>query len=217
MHSNPEVEPIPYALSLTVRISGILLFVFSILVVLVRFVQFYLFKDPPLEDLVQAQGFIPMLGIPSLLSALFFLIGLGGLFLKQLRHIDVMGAVVFLFAFVGVALSYGAIWSYALATPGIAALAPELLVDPSSVLVMATLISFMLGQVGWLLVGVWSFLKGSIPRWSSMTLIFSILGAMALSPFAETQTVRLLFNMLLGIGPAVIGYVLWRYPDPGEG
>ena len=184
--------------------------------VLVRFVPSFIFKDPPLEELVQAQGFIPLLGIPSLLSALVFMLGLAGLFLKQLRQIDVMGAVVFLFAFVGVALSYGAIWSYALVTPEIAALAPELLLDPSSGLVMATLISFMLGQVGWLLVGVWSFLKGSIPRWSSLTMIISILGAMGLSPFAETQAIRLLFNVLLGIGPAVIGYVLWVDPEPGE-
>ena len=92
---------------------------------LVRFVHFFIFKDPPLEELVQAQGFIPLLGIPSLLSALVFLLGLAGLFLRQLRQINVMGAVVFLFAFVGVALSYGAILSYALVTPGIAVLAPE--------------------------------------------------------------------------------------------
>jgi len=192
------------------RLSGLLLLVFSLIVIFVRFVQFALFNDPPLDELVQTQGFILLLGIPSVLSAIFFLVGLAGLYIKHIQRLGVFGNWVFLAAYLGIQLSAGAIWSYAFVAPAIAPIAPELLASPSSGVVRWTLISFLLGQVGWLLAGLWTFWVAVLPRWSSLTLVLSIAAGIALAPFADTQLLRLLFNILLGIGPGAIGVALWR-------
>jgi hypothetical protein len=200
----------PDTISKFIHISGIMLVAFSIVVVAARFVQFFLFKDPSLEELVQREAFIPLLGIPSVLSAIFFLVGLTGIYLKHIYRIGVFGNLIFITAFIGIQLSAGAIWSYAFATPAIAPVAPDLLTNPSSGIVRATLISFLLGQLGWLMVGTWTFWVGLLPRWSSLTLILSIAAGIAIAPFADTQILRFLFNVLLGIGPGVIGMVMWR-------
>ena len=41
--------------------------------------------------------------------------------------------------------------------------------------------------------------------------VSSIILVVVMTPFAQTQLLRLIYNILLGVGPLSIGYVLWRY------
>ena len=50
------------------------------------------------------------------------------------------------------------------------------------------------------------------PKWVSITLIGSILALGVLSPYAETPQLRVLYSLLIGVGPIAIGYSLYVYP-----
>jgi hypothetical protein len=56
-----------------VRVSGLLFFLFGLLAVILRLVQFLVLGGPSLEELALEGGFLALQGIPSLLAAIFFL------------------------------------------------------------------------------------------------------------------------------------------------
>ena len=109
-------------------------------------------------------------------------------------------------------ISTGAMWTYAFTAPDLAREIPALLTDPTSGIVRAVIASMFIGQIGWLLMGLVALRANVIPRWAAVVAIGSILLAMALTPFAETQFIRFVFNLLLGAGPLAVGWVLWRGP-----
>jgi hypothetical protein len=107
-------------------------------------------------------------------------------------------------------LSSGAMWTYAFTAPVLAREAPYLLTSASSGIIKAVIGSMALGQVGWLLLTIVSLRARVIPRWAVLVAIFSILLVVVMTPFAQTQLLRFIYNVLLGAGPLAIGYVLWR-------
>jgi hypothetical protein len=52
-----------------------------------------------------------------------------------------------------------------------------------------------------------------IQKWISSTLITAIIAACILSLFANIQFLRPLYNVLIGLGPIVAGYPLYRHAD----
>ena len=193
-----------------IRASGFLFLIFGLLTVVLRITQFFILGDPPLEQLVVADPFLLLQGIPSLAAAIFFLLGTAALHLRQAHRTGTVGLVVLIIAFSGLTLSTGAMWTYGFTAPELAREAPSLLTSPTSGVIHAVLVSMVIGQVGWLLMAIMALWANVIPRWASLTAIVSILLVVVLTPFSQTQLLRLVYNARLGLGPLAVGYVLWR-------
>ena len=193
-----------------IRVSGFLFFAFGLMAVLLRILQFFVLGDPPLETLVLDPRFLVLQGIPSLLAGIFFLSGASALYLRQADQLGRLGLVLYFLAFAALVLSTGAMWTYAFTAPVLAREAPDLLTSPSSGIIRAVLGSMALGQAGWLLLLLVSLKGKAIPRWALTVAIASILLVVILTPYAQSQVLRLLCNILLGAGPLAVGYVLWR-------
>lgn len=193
-----------------IRVGGFLFFSFGIAALLFRIVQFGILGDPPLETLVLTDEFIFLQGAPSLIVAAFFLVGATALYLYQSQELGWMGLVVYLISFFSLVLSSGAMWTYAFTAPELAREAPHLLTSPSSGIIRSVMGSLALGQLGWLLLVLISFRSKKLPKWALWVSISSLLLVIVLTPVAQTQILRLIYNILLGAGPLAIGYVLWR-------
>jgi hypothetical protein len=193
-----------------IRVSGFLFFLFGLLAVVLRIIQFLVLGDPPLQELALSKGFLILQGIPSLLAAIFFLSGCNALHLRQADRVGLAGLVAYLLAFSAMVLSAGAMWTYAVTAPFLAREAPELLTSASSGIIRAVLASMALGQVGWLLLALVSLRAKVIPQWALLLAVGSIALVLVLTPFAQTQLLRLIYNVLVGAGPLAVGYVLWR-------
>ena len=193
-----------------IRVNGFLFFLFGIASIVFRIVQFFILGDPPLEILVLRKEFLVLQGIPSLVVAIFFLLGSTALYLRQADQLGSIGLVIYILSFSALVVSSGAMWTYVFTAPVLAREVPDLLTSPSSGIIQAVIASMALGQIGWLLMVLVSFKSRNIPRWSLWVSITSIILVVVMTPFAQTQLLRLIYNILLGAGPLAIGYVLWR-------
>ena len=193
-----------------IRISGFLFFLFGLLAVIFRILQFFVLGDPPLELLVLDRRFLYFQGIPSLFAAIFFLLGASALYLRQADQLGRLGLVVYFLAFSALVISSGAMWTYTFTAPHLAREAPNVLTSADSGVIQAVLGSMILGQIGWLMLLLISLRGRTVPRWSLIVAILSIFLVVVLTPFTQTQFMRLVFNVLLGAGPLVVGFVLWR-------
>jgi hypothetical protein len=193
-----------------IKTSGFLLLLFGLFSVLLRILQFFFLGDPPLETLALDQRFFYLQGIPSLLAAIFFLAGATALYLYQAHRLGRLGLLIYFITFSTLVLSAGSMWTYAFTAPALAQDAPGLLTSPDSGVVRAVLVSMAVGQVGWLLLLLVSLRARIIPRWALIIAILSICMVVVLTPFAQNQALRFIYNLLLGLGPLAIGFVLWR-------
>jgi hypothetical protein len=198
------------SVDLFIRASGFLFFLFGLLSILFRVIQFFVLGDPPLEMLVLDQRFLYLQGIPSLFAAIFFLSGATALYLRQAKQTGRLGLVVYFIAFTGLVISTGAMWTYAFTAPALARGAPYLLSSSTSAIIKAVMGSMVVGQLGWLLLLVVSLKGRGVPRWALVVAILSIVLVVIATPYVQTQVHRLLYNVLLGIGPLAVGYVLWH-------
>jgi hypothetical protein len=193
-----------------IRIGGFLFFSFGIAALLFRIIQFGILGDPPLEILVLTDEFLFLQGVPSFIVAIFFLVGATALYMRQIQELGRIGLVIYFISFSMLVLSSGAMWTYAFTAPQLAVEAPQLLTSPSSRIVRSVIASLALGQIGWLLLVLVSFRSRKIPKWALWVSFSSILLVIIMTPFTQTQFLRLFYNVLLGAGPLAIGYVLWR-------
>jgi hypothetical protein len=193
-----------------IKASGFFFFLFGLIAVILRIIQFFVLGDPPLELLVLDKRFFLFQGIPSLIAAIFFISGATALFLFQADQLGPLGIVIYFFTFSFLVISSGAMWTYAFTAPVLAHSIPKLLTSADSGIIRAVLISMALGQIGWLLLLLISLRIRKLPRWALLVSISSIFGVIVLTPFTQTQVIRLIYNLLLGAGPLAIGYVLWR-------
>jgi hypothetical protein len=193
-----------------IRVSGFLFFLFGLLSILFRAIQFLILGDPPLAILALDHRFIYLQGIPSLFAAIFFLSGATALYLRQANRTGRLGLFVYFAAFTGLVISTGAMWTYAFTAPELARNAPQLLSSSTSAIIRAVMGSLVVGQLGWLMLLVVSLKGRVVPRWALVLAILSIILVVIATPYVQSQVHRLLYNVLLGIGPLVVGYVLWR-------
>jgi hypothetical protein len=193
-----------------IHVSGFLFLLFGVMAVVFRIVQFFVLGDPPLEQLVLTRPFLALQGIPSLVVAVFYLLGASALYLRIADRTGWVGLVVYYVAFSAMAISTGAMWTYTFTAPALAREAPFLLTSSTSGIVRAVVASLFLGQVGWLLMAVIALWAKEIPQWASLVAVGSIVLVVLMTPFAQTQLLRLIYNVLLGAGPLAIGFVLWK-------
>ena len=205
-----EVRRPSISIDLFIRVSGFLFFAFGLLAVLFRIVQFFVMGDPPLELLVLDRRFLYFQGLPSLLAAIFFLSGVSALYLRQASQLGWSGLIVYFLAFSALVISSGAMWTYAFTAPVLAREAPHLLASPNSGIIQAVLASMVLGQVGWLMLLLVSIRGRNVSRWATILALVCISLVVVLAPYTQTQFMRLLYNVLLGTGPLVVGFALWR-------
>ncbi len=200
-----------------IRWCGLAALAGGIFIILARVFQVVLFGDASLRVHASSPLFVPLLGIPGLVGSVGFLIGIVGLQVRQANRSGPLGLVIFLLAFLGGALSLGANWTYAFATPLLYELQPELLDADLALPIWRTLgsgllISYLAGAVGWLLMGISVLIAGSLPRWVGLMIIASILSA-GLAPVSTDGPWGLLVNILIALGPMAAGYALWAFPD----
>jgi hypothetical protein len=152
-------------------------------------------------------------------GALFLLLGLTGLYLRQRERTGVSGLVGFLLAFVGTALFVGTGLSSAFLWPAIAFEAPTFVASGGGMFthplalgpILAARIFLVLGFV-WL--GVVSFRAGVLPRWGS---ILVILGVVATNlPTEPVGPVPWVVSVLGGV-VFCLGLVGWGWFLNGRG
>ncbi len=192
----------------------------GIFIILTRVFQVLLFGRSPWSIQAASDLFVPALGLPGLLGSLGFLIGLVGLYLRQAKQIGIMGLVVFLLAFTGIALSLGANWGYAFMAPYLESQNPSLLDTPFSdpnwgVLGVGFALSYLAGGVGWLFAGIITLIARVLPRWVGLTIVVSIILA-GFAPFETNGPGGILVNGFLSAGPIAAGFALWTEAAAGK-
>lgn len=195
------------------RLSGLAAVIGGVFIILPRVFQVSLFGDQPLSVQAVSDLFVPLVGIPGLIGSICFLFGAVGLYAAQAQKTGILGLIVFIFTFTGIALSLGANWTYGFASPILGQLSPELLNadfgDPGwGALGTGLSVSYLSGGIGWLLMGILTLFSGVFPRWVGLTMITGLLAA-AFVPLEIVGFQGIIVNILLSLGPIAFGLALW--------
>ena len=142
-----------------------------------------------------------------LVGTALLLLGLVGLYASQSRAAGMLGFVGFLLAFVGTALTAGAIWFEVFVTPDLAARAPDL--TTAELGFAGFVLSFLLAAFGWLLFAIATLRAGAYPRPAAMLLV-----AGALVSFVPLFVQVPATGLVLSVAVAWIGFLLWRHGVP---
>ena len=135
--------------------------------------------------------------LANLLGAVFVLLGLCGLYVRQSEAAGALGLIGFLVAFLGTVLIGGLFWASAFIGPALATEAPEFLdVGPPPGFFL-TLITF---GVGWLLFGIATLLARVYPR--IPTILLMIGAAITVLPLPFT-------GIVFAIAVAWLGFALF--------
>ena len=133
-----------------------------------------------------------------LLGTVLLLIGLAGLYMRQLEASGILGVVGFLTAFFGTALLSGAIWYELFITPSLAARAPDL--AEAELGLAGFILSFLLAAIGWLLFGVATLRARVYPRWAAILLIVGAVVSFAPIPLS---------GLILSVAVTWLGFALF--------
>ncbi len=110
-----------------------------------------------------------------MLSQLLLLGGIFGLQARQSEAAGTLGRLGFLAALVGTALLLGHFWGQVFIAPAVAIETPRLIDEPTGLLIVDFVLSFMLSALGWVLFGV-SMLRARVyPRIAAGLLIIGAL------------------------------------------
>ncbi len=136
-----------------------------------------------------------------MLATLLLLGGIPGLQARQSEAAGRLGWAGFLVAFVGTALLMAHFWGQAFIAPAVAVEAPELIDEPTALLMAEFMLPFLLFTLGWVLFGM-SMLRARVyPRVAAGLLIVGaiipIVGQLAGSA------------LVLGVALTWLGYALW--------
>ena len=138
-----------------------------------------------------------------LLGTVLLLLGLIGLYVSQSRAAGILGFAGFLFAFVGTALTVGAIWFEFFVVPDLAAKAPDVATGELGFTGFA--LSFLIAAVGWVLFAIATLRAGVYPRMAAGLLLAGALVSFV-PLFAQVPAT----GVLLSVALAVLGIFLWR-------
>ena len=141
-------------------------------------------------------------------AALFMLLGLVGLYARQVEKTGWPGLLGFILAFIGTAILGSEEFQAATLLPIIASKAPTLIEESatsSSALIFALvlLVSFV---GGFLLFGIAVMRAGVLPRWSGLVLIIGLLLSFG---GAVSHVISIIAAAVFGSGLAWMGYALW--------
>ncbi len=187
-----------------VRWSGMATIVGAILIAILELMEFILFGSLT-ESQVAATGGWVFVQVIYLIAMLAVLLGLIGLYTRQVEQSGNFGVISFLVAFIGTVLFAGAQWSTAFIGPMLAAEAPDIMdAEPTGSILVGYLLSIILFSLGWLLFG-WASLRSSVfPRGAALLVavggvLFFIMGSLEWP--AST--------LALDAGLVWMGYTLW--------
>ena len=143
-------------------------------------------------------------------SVIFGLLGIFGLYARQVEEAGLLGLVGFLMLFVALVLFAGLAFFEAFFVPVLAAEAPEfLLSEEISFGVLETVIPLggLLQSIGGLLFGIAVIRAGILPRWAAIVFIIGVVAG-GLGPLLPEVAGRIT-GVVLGIGLSWLGYALW--------
>jgi hypothetical protein len=145
----------------------------------------------------------------TLLAGMLLLIGLAGLYIRQLEDGGLLGMVGFLVAFCGTVMAVGTFWADAFVAPSLAREELRLLDGaPPRALAAGFTLSYGSVALGWLLFGLATLRTGIYPRPASILLL---IGA------ALTWLPLPLSGVPFSVAVAWIGYALFSGKDaPSE-
>lgn len=149
----------------------------------------------------------------DLIGMALLLLGLVGLYIRQMNEVGVVGLIIFLIAFLGAVLWAGAGWSTTFILPVLDEQAPQILSDPPPALIGTgygvSLYTFFGGMLLFALITAW---KGILPRVAAILL--AVVPILDFVPFGHFVS-----QPLAGVALIWLGYSLWKgnYEDVSTG
>jgi hypothetical protein len=188
-----------------IRWSGLAALVGGLLLVIASIVESVLFGSQP-DSAAMASGSWIVVEVIFIVAEVLIILGLVGLYLRQVEKAGSLGAIAFLVAFTGTVMVSGVDWSSAFMAPWLAEVAPPGVLDaePSGVFTAGILLTFLLFAVGHFLFGLASLQAGVLPRGAAALLMA---GAVL---FLFMAFLEIGFEgVVLGAAFAWLGYGLW--------
>ena len=146
----------------------------------------------------------------NLMGMLAFLLGLVGMYFRQMQVLGKFGFITFLIYFFGAGMWTGFGWFSAFAVPALEEHAPQLvsssLPDQMNMGLIISLFSFF---VGMFLFNLLTAVKGILPRWAALLLV--------IVPIVDFIPIgNYLAQPLAGVSFIWLGYSLWKGPYKEE-
>lgn len=149
----------------------------------------------------------------NLIGMAFLLLGLVGIYLRQMNAVGILGFFIFILTFIGAALWTGFGWVSAFVVPVLEEVAPEILADaPPAPLNIGMSISMFSFFIGLLLFGLVTAWKRILPRGAAILLVLvPILDFIPIGSYVAQP--------LAGVALIWLGYSIWKgnYEEVGQG
>jgi hypothetical protein len=187
-----------------IRWSGLAAVVGAVLLIVLDVAEFILISGQP-ESAVAGTSALIIVRVFYMVSLTLMLLGLVGLYARQVEQSGSLGLIAFLVAIFGIVMTAGAQWGAAFLGPWLAEVAPAILdAEPTGLFVAGFILTFLLFALGWLLFGLASLQAKVLPRGAS---ILMIVGAALffVMLFLELPGSTVVF----GVALAWLGYALW--------
>ena len=187
-----------------IRWSGLSALLGGVLFVALEIALLVVIGDQSFSVAVTTSAFTILVSFTLVASALVFL-GLVGLYARQAQEAGAMGLIAFLVAFIGTAMYFGLFWAFNFIVPTLVEAVPDVFdVDPTGVLAVGFILTFILFALGWLLFGLASLLTNVLPRPAAVLLMIGAVLVLVLE-IIEGPFVFVVF----GIALAWMGVALW--------
>ncbi|MFD2444022.1 hypothetical protein ACFSO7_08490 [Bacillus sp. CGMCC 1.16607] len=139
----------------------------------------------------------------SLISMLFLVLGIVGLYLYQAKEFGSIGFAIFLLTFFGAIMWAGHSWVEAFMISILEETAPAIIENPPSLLMTGVTLSLYPFFIGLLLFGLWTVIKGVLPRIPAIILI--IVPIIDFIPYGFHIS-----QPLAGVAITWLGYSIWK-------
>lgn len=179
-----------------IRYGGLAAIIGGVLILISDLLTFTVFSGDIVEVATSSAYLVD--GSMRVLAGILLLIGLVGLYARQVEASGALGLAGFLVAFAGTALVLGTWWTNAFTASSLARKVPEFLeAGPTGVLSAAYTLSFVIVGLGWLLFGAASFRAGVYPRAATVVLMAG--AALSLAPLPASGVVLIVAVIWLGL------------------
>lgn len=139
----------------------------------------------------------------NLISMLFLVLGIVGLYLYQAKEFGTIGFIIFLLTFFGAIMWAGHGWVEAFMISILEETAPAILENPPPLLMTGVALSLYPFFIGLLLFGLWTAIKGVLPRIPAIVLI--------LVPIVDFIPYGFFISQpLAGVAIAWLGFSVWK-------
>lgn len=194
------------------RWSGLAALIGGVLLAILSALESVLFGSQPDSAAMASSAWI-ILEVVFIVAELLIILGLIGLYARQVEQSGSLGLIAFLVAFTGSVMVSGIDWGSAFMAPWLAETAPSGLLDaePTGLFGAGILLTYLLFVLGWLLFGLVSLQAQVLPRGSAVLLMVGAILFLVMA-FVEFGFEAVVF----GAGVAWMGYALWSGPGSTE-